>query len=224
MVHCTMTPPRVFAILKVRHILQGMKQNKKHHISNIHLLYTLNILSLVAIVVLAIYGVLMWNAYKQVRDQPTVISKMIIEAVEGMTKPITLDPKTGDGYLYESRFVLPVSSDMQAFDFVYAYQSAQEEGAFPEMITLAYRPEIERAKVSVFNALNVEDSLSAVPKLQACARGYSVYFSLQSETENELVFEKTLKDRRRIFVYKEDACIEDNHEDVVAYLKQIESY
>ena len=201
-----------------------MKSNSYLVTNKIKILYFLTVLSLLSVALLVIWNVVLTKEYLSLRDKPTVISNAIISAVDGLNKDVETDAQTGIGYIHEAHFQLPVGADITASQFKYAYQQAQEEGEFPEMVSVAYKPAIEQSKVAVFSAETVEDSLAYVPELQACARGYAIYFSLQTEKESELMFEKTLKDGRRIFVYKESACIEDNHEDIVSYLQLLESY
>lgn len=147
---------------------------------------------------------------------------MIFSAVNGLTRPLPVDAKSGEAYIHDAIIMFPASVVTPPNDFRFNYQMA--DGDFPEQVTIAYSPMIEREKAAMRGKQTFEESLQYVPNVQACARGYRLNFKVQDESKDELVFEKTLHDGRIVYVYKEKACIEDNHDDIVAYLKQVESY
>jgi hypothetical protein len=64
----------------------------------------------------------------------------------------------------------------------------------------------------------------AVPKLQACNRGYAFVFNTPlNERAKELKFSKLLQDGRTIYVYLDSGC-KVSEEKFENYLKQIDSY
>lgn len=203
-----------------------MKKNKKPLPLIERTQFVLHAFSIVMIATLLSISAILWSQYRIIKDSQkndtSEIEAMIFSAVDGLTRPLPLDAKSGEAYIHDALIMFPATVVTPPNDFRFNYQSAS--GDFPEQVTIAYSPMIEREKAAMRGKQTVEESLQYVPNVQACARGYRLYFKTQDEHKYELVFEKTLRDGRMVYVYKEKACIEDNHDEIVDYLKQIESY
>lgn len=175
---------------------------------------------LVVILGLFSYLLILTRQVNDLRESPSAIGPVVVLAVDGLNKPLAVHAETGNLFIPEARLVL-APSPISVGDFVYRFTPAEGENIAE--ISIASSLLINQAKVAVIGANSAKDSLDAVPKLQACARGFKLYFQEKTDFSGTKVFEKTLKDGRKVYAYQEDGCSERRNE-IVAYIKYIESY
>lgn len=148
------------------------------------------------------------------------IGNLIVEAVDGLSTPVPMDAQTGNLYVQDAKLTLPPATE-QTPALLYSYYPGDESGQ--EELRLVDASAVRSAKVPVISGQSMESVFEAVPKLQACARGYLVVFSERTETDIPKVFQKQLRDGRTIYVYLEDAC-DEGKQNMLDYLWHIESY
>jgi hypothetical protein len=184
------------------------------------------ILPAIIIIQLITIGVLAWFVYftrTEVKLQSTdKIGSLIARAVEALTLPPPTDAQTGRIYFHEAKLTLPPVSE--SGHGLYYFYSPAFPGQQAEL-RLIDKQNVNMQKGKVLATSDMQTVFDIVPKLQACARGYLTLFSpaASGETDGKMVFQKKLTDGRTVYVYLEDAC-KDNQDQMVPYLKQIDSY
>ncbi len=177
------------------------------------------LIQFLAILILAFYARF---TQTQLQELSTIkIGSLIINAVDGLTDEPNIDPQTGNIYIHEAQLMLPVQNDPGP-KLLYRYTPADESGQGEE-VRLIDKSYFNQAKVPMVNSQSIEQLFDALPKLQACNRGYQIQFVKRTETDIPLIFEKQLKDGRTIYVYLEDLCSQTK-DTMVPYLLQIDSY
>ncbi|HMT18689.1 MAG TPA: hypothetical protein PKD15_01505 [Candidatus Saccharibacteria bacterium] len=203
-----------------------MKKNKKSPALTQKVQILLQGVTIVVIVALTCVSAILWSQYNNLnasqKNDTSEIEAMIFSAIDEITRPLPVDAKSGDAYIRDASLMFPRSSSVSPNDFRFNYQPSS--GDIPEQVTIAYSPMIEQEKSAMIGKQTFSEALDYVPNIQACARGYQFYFKVQDEHKDELVFKKALQDGRTVYVYKENACIEDNHDEIVNYLQQVDSY
>jgi hypothetical protein len=184
------------------------------------------ILPTIIFVQFILIGVLAWYVYWtriEVRLQSTdKISTLIVSAIEALNWSVPMDAQTGRLYIREAKITLPPAQDRSYalyYNYMPPFPGTQAE------LTLKDKLNVDMQKSKVLAAPDVNSVFNFVPKLQACSRGYQIFFSPagKNDTEGKLVFTKELKDGRTVYVYLEDAC-SDNQDKLVPYLQQMQSY
>lgn len=185
------------------------------------------ILPSIIILQFAIMAVLAWFVYwNHVATNETStlrISGLIVKAVEALTWPVNADPQTGRLYIHEAHLTLPTPPD-QSYGIYYNYIPAFDGS--PEEVHLMDKQDVNMQKNTVQAVASLEEVFNAVPKLQACARGYTLTFAVpknQDPNTSHQVFTKKLKDQRDLYAYLDNDCAQSEQQ-MVPYLKQIESY
>jgi len=178
-------------------------------------------------IILIILAGYLYTMQWQFREWSTdKIANQIVLAVDNLVKDTNIDAQTGRVYVYESKITLPPAPN-RTYDLKYYYLPAIQNNSQEAKaeLNLIDNQSYMMAKSKIYNALDVNQVFQAVPKLQACARGYLVVFEIiqQYQTEKTLVFSKKLKDGRTAFVYVDNNCAESKNR-MTSYLKQIESY
>lgn len=143
---------------------------------------------------------------------------LIITTIDGLNRPVNQDAQSGIVYLHETRLTLPAVTD-RSLQLLYDYESAGKDTA--ERLHLIDALALRTAKSKLYSAQNHDELFAAVPKLQACVRGYSVVFAPVKDG-GDLVFQKQLKDRRQVYVYHEAKC--PINKDMTDYLNKLDSY
>jgi hypothetical protein len=187
------------------------------------------ILPTIILVQLVLIACLAWYAYwthidvrSQATSPPLTISMLIIRATEALTLPVPTDAQSGRIYIYEAKITLPPPPD-RSYSLYYNYRP-DLTGAHAELNFMDKQAvDMQKAKVYAFGSVN--DVFAAVPKLQACSRGYQIFFAPagKNDTDGKLVFTKKLKDGRTAYTYLEDLC-SDNKDKLTPYLNQMDSY
>lgn len=150
------------------------------------------------------------------------IGSLILEAVDNLNDPLPINPQTGEKYIPEARLRLPAnSSSSNRLEYYYSAESVD----MPEEVRLASTTALASSRTKIMSATSQEALFAAVPRLQACSRGYRITFKNDIPIEDGLtvVLEKTLKDGRFLRVLEEEACDMPDYFDI-SYLKQIDSY
>ena len=184
------------------------------------------ILPTIIIIQFILIGVLAWYVHStriETRLQSTdKISNLIVRAVEALNWPVPTDAQTGRLYFHEAKLTLPPASDPG--QGIYYFYTPALTGQQAEL-KLIDKQTVNMQKGKILAASDMQAVFDAVPKLQACARGYLAVFSpaSSSETDGKLVFQKKLTDGRTVYVYLEAVC-SDNQYQMLPYLKQIDSY
>jgi len=154
-------------------------------------------------------------------DSNSTYSRLILSSVDVLNKEVKADPQTGIVYIHEAKLTLPPPTDSTQ-DLLYNYQVAVGFDTGRE-VRLVDQQNLSLAKNALYNPTNFNNINAAIPKLQACARGYRIAFKNISDVTQTLQFNKQLKDGRMIYVFSENLC-SDNTDNVLPYIKQIESY
>jgi hypothetical protein len=154
---------------------------------------------------------------------PMKISQLILKAIEALNLPVPTDAKTGRIYFYEAKITLPPASD-PAQRLYYFYSPPDKYGG-TEMLGLKDKLSVDMQKSKVYAASTLENVFKEVPKLQACSRGYEVFFTQPGKfgADGKLLFTKKLNDGRTARIYLDPECT-DNQDLMVPYLKQMQSY
>jgi hypothetical protein len=183
------------------------------------------ILPTIIFVMFLLIGVLSWYTYwtrQDLRQQSgDKIGTLVNRAVGSLNWPTAIDAQTGRVYIHEAKLTLPPAEQAQKLYYYYspAFQDSQAELRLKDKLNV----DMQTSKVAA--ASDPYAVFDAVPKLQACTRGYLVVFSPATggETNGKIIFQKKLKDGRTAYVYLESACA-DNLENMLPYLKQMDSY
>ena len=161
---------------------------------------------------------------RQLNDLSTLKMALLVnEAVNNLHEPLPIDAQTGQRYIPEVRLRLPANSDLSS-KLEYYYNAAQNE--FPEELRVSSVAAMGPQQSKVLSAQNFEMMFEAIPKLQACSRGFQFVLGddrLKAETGYTVAFEKALADGRALHVYYENECPVPDYFDM-NYLKQIDSY
>lgn len=204
------------------------KQNKKNSIKQfrftkqsvpIVVLSTITGLLVVTVLIGAFFIQGMW--WQQQVEGNGKITTLILQAAEGLNAPAPIDAKTGKVYIPQAKLVLPARTSTAGSELHYRYSSAQD--GQPEELAIVNEYGFRQARTEMISAMNLEDTFTEVPALQACLRGYQIYFAPIADTKNPLTFSKKLGDGRTVYVYLDSGCKQRNP-DFEAYLKQIDSY
>ena len=198
-------------------------KSKNKKISKIR--YTRFIIPALLLIQFVIIGVLAvcvyWQKYAIKQVAPLPVSGLIIDAVDNLSREVKSDPQTGKVYIYEARLVLPATED-PLLKLRYNYTPAGED--YSAELRIVNEAIFQQARVKILAAQNIDDVFKAVPKLQACSRGYHLSFEKSEDSfGGREIFTKKLKDSRTLYVYLEDTC-GDNSDKMIPYLKQIDSY
>lgn len=151
------------------------------------------------------------------------MSTLILQAVDNLQQPLPRDAKTGEYYMPDVRMRLPATSESSK-RLEYSY--VPKTGDIDEELRVSSFSATLAPRTHVMNAQNMNALFDAVPKLQACTRGFKLTFGqLDGKSQEGLVFvhEKTLQDGRRLFIYAEADCNAEAGS-ALEYLKQIDSY
>ena len=156
------------------------------------------------------------------RAQTAILRGMILDAAEGLRKPVPVDAQSGQVYIHEVHLTLPEQGNRT--QALYSYSKPENPGDFIEELNIVDVSAVRIAKPELNNAQNTDQLFAALPKFQACNRGYFLTFKPAPSYEDApLIFSKKLKDGRTLYVSKENTC-STNSGTFVTYLKQIESY
>lgn len=200
----------------------SLLMSKQKHTQKIMVIHYLMLSMLVVAVSILSYFTFIFNQrINTLAEESPRFSQLIISAVEGLNKPIPTDAKTGELYLHQTKLHLPAPTQ-ELGDFVYSYFESSDQVTKSEL-TIASEMLIRQASVRVSAQLTAKSVLELVPELQACARGYKIYFEDIVEQGSPKVLQKTLSDGRTVHIYKEEAC-KNNSDKILAYLQQIDSY
>ena len=150
----------------------------------------------------------------------TTISRLIIDAADGLNRPVERDVHTGRAYIYEQRLMLPVISDTHQ-RLSYAYSPPSEDSGMWLRIVDETVVGPERARL--ISAVSNDELFAAVPKFQACIRGYELTFERPQYPSGQEILVKMLSDGRTLYVYHEDLCA-NGRDKMIGYLQQIDSY
>ncbi len=175
-------------------------------------------LSLVSIVVLTILNTVaiyfIWRSDAKRNDG--AIGTLIINAVEGLNQPVVTEPISGMVYMPPSRYVLP-TAESDVGRIVYRYSEATAD--YPAELNVASWSDMLSDKTKIITSNTVDEVLSYVPHLQACARGVRIVDNLDSD--GKPVATKKLNNGQTLYFYEEEDC---NNPELLRYVQQIESY
>ena len=196
-----------------------IKKPSSKRITKLH--WPLFMIAVTPILLIAMTGYIVYLSVivHDLRSSPTLFSQMIVSAINGLNRDLPLDPKTGDAYIYQAKLRIPASDETQ--NFAYSYIKGDQN--YQQEITLAYKPFINQASYVLFQSEDVEGVLAETQKLQACSRGFKLYFVEMNDFNGTKLFEKTLTDGRIIHAYQEEKC-SDNRDVLIEVLKTIDSY
>jgi hypothetical protein len=159
----------------------------------------------------------------------SVITNLIISAVEGLHKPAAIDPVSGKLYLTDARLVLPLPTD----SFMQIVYSSDDPSADQSEVQVTTRATLDQAESKLWSAYSASSrrgsDLAAVfeqvPNLQACARGVQLFYQPSGQVGEtfRLQVTKQLANGKTLYMYTEPVCHQDLT-NLVEYLKQVESY
>lgn len=153
----------------------------------------------------------------QDKEDNTVLTSLIINAIEDLNRPLVIEPTTGKAYIPSARLMLP-PADATLGEVEYYYFPPAENA--PAEVHLSSRNSVGPATSAVISASpDVEALFAAVPKLQACSRGVTINFAQQSD--REAAANKLLASGKMAYFYTEKKCPNDK---LLEYAKQIDSY
>lgn len=149
------------------------------------------------------------------------IRAMILQAVSGVQTDAPVDPKTGDIYFPEAHLYVPRSSNPSHLKLTYSYDSTDETG---NELTVSNHQLFDQNAAKLYAALNGQQVFSAVPKLQSCQRGVTLFSTKPSASDAQNKFEQTitLTNGTVLYAYWEKACPE--LQPTVDVLKNLEAY
>jgi len=176
------------------------------------------VVQLVATVLLVFYVCHLQRQINQLSQ--TTISRLIIDAADGLNRPVERDVQTGRAYIYEQRLSFPAINDTYQ-RLSYAYSPSSEDSGMLLRIVDETVVGPERAKL--ISAVSNDELFAAVPKFQACIRGYELAFERPQYPPGQEILVKMLSDGRTLHVYHEELC-SDGREKMIGYLQQIDSY
>lgn len=165
---------------------------------------------------------LFWDGYKRAANKE--ISGLINDALRGLNKDAVIDGPSRQVYMPDAKLVLPPYPAEIRF-LRYNYFSAPGGELAPE-VRIASGAIMDATMYSVGIAVSMEDLFSKVPKAQACSRQIQIFFDeSHGEADGNLkrVVKKPLADGRIARIYLDQECPDDS-EQLINYLKQIESY
>ncbi len=187
---------------------------------------------LLGVIGLLAAGQLVFDAYAAHRlDQPatqTVVTNLMISAVEGLVRPVPVDASTGQMQLASLHLKWPVSARFTG-QILYSNTGGQDQTA---ELQLTSRPIMNAAKSKLWAvqtyataAQNNRAVFNQVPNLQACTRGIQVFFTPQTELAPQWQDHGSvhLADGRTLYFYTESTCRQDLSP-LLGYLKQAQSY
>lgn len=171
----------------------------------------------VAIILFVIYMRFIIPYERASRYTDTIaIRELIISAVEGLSKDVPIDYRTGDAYFPEAKLYLPASAS--SVPLLYQYYAAGD--GIPQELRITSRY-LVNAKTSVLHGTNTMDELfRAVPVLQSCSRGVLVQ---DKPFDNNLPAETvSVADGRTLYLQHEAECPE--LAETLQSLKNLKSY
>lgn len=203
-----------------KHIM-NVKNIKKYPKQKIAIIM-LSIVSLLLVLGLAVGAYFISYIWKVQKDESNSrISTLILQAVDGLNRPVPIDAQTGKAFLPQVRLSLPISDNATVDELQYRYSPALNGNSEELSIVNSYG--FIKARSSLISAQKSEETFNMANQLQACARGYQFLLNPNNERQRTLRFTKKLNDGRELYVYLDNGC-NDINDDFENYLKQIESY
>lgn len=144
------------------------------------------------------------------------ISYLLAEALDNVSRPGVIDPKTNNVYLAQARLVLPPApGSIGQVEYAYIPSS----GNIQAEVQVANSSDAEMSRQAIINGQSLAAIYNAVPKAQACVRGISIFYQAQSGRDS--AFTKKLANGQTIYLYTEPNCPDSNF---LSYVEQINSY
>lgn len=160
-----------------------------------------------------------------------VVTQLITQSIDGMHKPATVEPRSGETYIRDAKLVLP-AAQWPNDQLLYTYNVSDDT---PAELNVTTKQATTIAKARLWS-MQVNDSgwdtnpttvFEQVPEAQACARGALVVFDAKTADRYDVKPENTkqLKDGRTMYIATHDvANCRTGLDKIVDYLKQAESY
>ena len=162
--------------------------------------------------------------HEQIKPLESIqIASIISQAVDGLNQPVRADAQSGKLYIAPTHLTLPATTNARP---LLEYQYTAANGDTLAELHIVSVANVAAAKAKLTSAPSVAAVFDGVPSLQACARGYRIFFTPKAPDGLEKVLQKQLSDGRTIYIYNEKTCLENNDsQDVMTtYLSQIDSY
>lgn len=159
------------------------------------------------------------------RAAVTEMSNLITEAIRNGSKDAVVDGPSQRVYVPEAKLVLPPSP--QGINGLrYRYTPALSDQT-PDQAEIIFTTNAHQFRsTSLRGADSMYDLFAKVPSVQACSRQIQIFFDeSHGEADGNLkrVVKKPLADGRIASIYLDQECPDDS-EQLINYLKQIESY
>ncbi len=168
------------------------------------------------------------------RDGGAVIATLVGAAAYSLDKPAPVDAASGQVYIPEAHIVMPAYTGLGQIEYLYENGKYVPSGT---EINLTSTQIVNLAKDKLWVGLANDNNraawhgfsgskmFSAVPSLQACARGVQIFYAKQNSLGGDYVFQgsRPLKDGRTLYIYSETGC-QQNQVPVISLAKNAQSY
>lgn len=175
---------------------------------------TLFILLAILIVILANWGRILEVRINSLDN--VHLQDVLIQSIDNISKPVTVDPRTGDVYFHEAHMYLPPAPGYSQL----RYSINSED---PLILELNDPGAYENAVSNLKNSLDQSTTFARLPQVQACYRAYKLEFGIEDEENYALKAAVILADGRTVSIYVNEKC-SANTDTLIPYIKQLKSY